>query len=309
MTALFRVLHMIRSVEDEVSQPHALMAREAFGRNQELLGNDKAGFLAMGVLSLISWVSSIALLSFLTFRFIFWQRYYKRPLAENQYVVLIYNLLLIDVQQATAFLICLHWASEGYVYHPSAACVLQGWWIQIGDPGSGLFVLAIAFHTAGVVLRGRQLEFRHFVMCVCALWAFIILLGLIPVGMFTKDTFVISEAGWVSVFCLVIKNKDLYTDKQLFAVLVESKVRNGASLGSLPLDFHFRIRNRRALWIPLHLPSSSDEAGFGSASTAPGKPETSEPCCDLHGYLPVGVSCAVSSSGSWSYGLCPTRRS
>ncbi|EYE97742.1 protein gprD [Aspergillus ruber CBS 135680] len=150
----------------------------------------------MGILALISWVSSFALLSFLTYRFIFWQRYYKRPLAENQYVVLIYNLLLVDLQQASAFLICLHWVTRDSVNFPSAACVLQGWWIQIADPGSGLFVLAIAVHTADVVLRGRQLPFKGFVACVCGLWAFIIMLGLIPVGMFTSNTFVVSEAGW-----------------------------------------------------------------------------------------------------------------
>lgn len=198
MASLIRVLHMIRSSSDDAAQSHSLMPRDSSQGGGELLGSDRSGFIAMGIIALISWVMSFGLLSFLTFRFVFWQRYYKRPLAENQYVVLIYNLLLVDLQQATAFLICLHWVTKGSVNFPSAACVLQGWWIQIGDPGSGLFVLAIAVHTADVVIRGRQLEFKHFVMCVCGLWAFIILLGLIPVGMFTSDTFVISEAGWVS---------------------------------------------------------------------------------------------------------------
>ncbi|RAH40214.1 protein gprD [Aspergillus brunneoviolaceus CBS 621.78] len=150
----------------------------------------------MGVVALCSFVASFGLLSFLTYRFIFWRQYYKRPLAQNQYVVLIYNLLLVDLQQATAFLLCLHWVSKGYVYYPSAPCVLQGWWIQTGDPGSGLFVLAIAMHTGAVVLRGRQLPFPIFVASVVGLWIFIIILGLIPVGLFGSETFVISEAGW-----------------------------------------------------------------------------------------------------------------
>lgn len=195
MAALLRVINLI-SREENALQPHQLMARSD-DHEVELLGSDKAGFIAMGVLALISWISSFGLLSFLTYRFIFWQRYYKRPLAENQYVVLIYNLLLVDLQQATAFLICLHWVTRGSVNFPSAACVLQGWWIQVADPGSGLFVLAIAIHTADVVLRGRQLPFKGFVACVCGLWAFIVMLGLIPVGMFTSETFVVSEAGWV----------------------------------------------------------------------------------------------------------------
>lgn len=199
MAALIRVLHMIRSSSssDDAAQPHSLMARQMRG-NVELLGKDKAGFTAMGTIALMSWVSTFSLLSFLTFRFVFWQRYYKRPLAENQYVVLIYNLLLVDLQQASAFLICLHWVTKGSVDFPSAACVLQGWWIQVADPGSGLFVLAIAIHTIHIVMRGRQLQFKHFVMCLCGLWAFIIMLGLIPVGLYGEDTFIISEAGWVS---------------------------------------------------------------------------------------------------------------
>lgn len=203
MAALLRVLKLI-SREENALKPHQLMTRS--DHEVELLGSDKAGFIAMGIIALVSWISSLALLSFLTYRFLFWQRYYKRPLAENQYVVLIYNLLLVDLQQASAFLICLHWATRDSVNFPSAACVLQGWWIQIADPGSGLFVLAIAVHTADVVLRGRQLPFKGFVACVCALWAFIIMLGLIPVGMFTSDTFVVSEAGWVRLSPLDLIN-------------------------------------------------------------------------------------------------------
>ncbi|KAK1147938.1 hypothetical protein N8T08_000454 [Aspergillus melleus] len=193
MVGLARMLHMFYSEDAGASH---IARREATSDSQSLNSSDRAGFIAVGVIAILSFVSTLGLLCFLSYRFIFWRKYYKRPLAENQYVVLIYNLLLVDVQQATAFLICLHWVSKGAVYYPSAACVLQGWWIQVADPGSGLFVLAIAMHTGAVVLRGRQLPFGIFVTCVVGLWAFIILLGLIPVGKFTSNTFVISEAGW-----------------------------------------------------------------------------------------------------------------
>ncbi|GKZ17671.1 hypothetical protein AbraIFM66951_009653 [Aspergillus brasiliensis] len=190
MLALLRLSRLLAS--DGAGQTH-LASRS---NTQLVEGSDRAGFIAMGVIALFSFISALGLLSFLTYRFIFWRKYYKRPLAENQYVVLIYNLLLVDLQQATAFLICLHWVAKGHVYYPSAPCVLQGWWIQTGDPGSGLFVLAIALHTCAVVLRGRQLPYPIFVASVVALWLFIIILGLIPVGMFGSETFVISEAGW-----------------------------------------------------------------------------------------------------------------
>lgn len=159
---------------------------------------DISGPVAMGTVGLCSFLASLSLLCFLTYRFIFWQRYYKRPLAENQYVLLIYNLLLADLQQATAFMVAYHWAAQRKVTHPSAACVIQGWFIQTADPGSGLWVLAIAVHTCAVVITGRQLQYRTFVCCIIGLWAFILLLGLIPVGLYTSETFVISESGWVS---------------------------------------------------------------------------------------------------------------
>ncbi|PYI07648.1 hypothetical protein BO78DRAFT_312490 [Aspergillus sclerotiicarbonarius CBS 121057] len=190
MFALLRMAHMLSS--DGAGKGH-LAGRSM---TEPVEGSDKAGFIAMGVIALFSFIAAFGLLSFLTYRMIFWRRYYKRPLSDNQYVVLIYNLLIVDIQQATAFLICLHWLAKGEVYYPSAPCVLQGWWIQTGDPGSGLFVLAIALHTGAVVLRGRQLPYPLFVASVVGLWIFIIILGLVPVGMFGAETFVISEAGW-----------------------------------------------------------------------------------------------------------------
>ncbi|GFF36288.1 hypothetical protein IFM51744_03076 [Aspergillus udagawae] len=198
MTSLVRTLLLLQSENGDkaylTARSHGVQPPTA--ADEPLTGSLRAGFIAIGAVALCSWIATFSLISFLTYRFIFWQHYYKRPLAQNQYVVLIYNLLLVDIQQATAFLLCLHWVARGGVNYPSAACVLQGWWIQTGDPGSGLFVLAIAIHTCSVVLRGRQLPFKTFVWCVVALWAFIILLGLIAVGLYGSRTFVISEAGW-----------------------------------------------------------------------------------------------------------------
>ena len=222
MITLIRMLHLLNS---EDVQTHLTKRQNA--TQEPLMGGDRAGFIAMGVVALCSFIASFCLLSFLTYRFIFWKHYYKRPLAANQYVVLIYNLLLIDIQQATAFLLCLHWVSRGYVYYPSAACVLQGWWIQIGDPGSGLFILAIAMHTGAVVLRGRQLPQQTFVCCVVGLWVFIIVLGVIPVGLFGSKTFVISEAGWVSCNLLTKAGTDgILTLLTLSAGLVPNTRQN-----------------------------------------------------------------------------------
>ncbi|KAL3473821.1 G protein-coupled glucose receptor regulating Gpa2-domain-containing protein [Aspergillus californicus] len=191
MYSLIRAWYLVQSNPDR-----NLVSRQTNDHYERINGPTKAGFAAMGVIAVFSLLASLSLFAFLTHRFIFWKRYYKHPLVHNQYVVLIYNLLIADIQQATAFMLCLHWVAQDAVYYPSAACVLQGWWIQIADPGSGLFVIAIAMHTGAVVLRGRQLPYRAFVACVIGLWTFIIVLGIIPVALYGSRTFVISEAGW-----------------------------------------------------------------------------------------------------------------
>ncbi|KAL2833521.1 G protein-coupled glucose receptor regulating Gpa2-domain-containing protein [Aspergillus pseudoustus] len=202
MAALIRTLTMLRNENNNPDGSyqhhyHHLLPRQGPPHYYEPLDSStKAGFIAMGICGLISFIATLSLFLFLTYRFIFWSRYYKRPLVQNQYVVLIYNLLLADLQQATAFLMCLNWVAKGGVYYPSAACVLQGWWIQIADPGSGMFIIAIAMHTCAVVLRGRQLPYWAFVACIVGLWMFILVLGFIPVGLYGSQTFVISEAGW-----------------------------------------------------------------------------------------------------------------
>lgn len=189
--------HVLRSLYAD-GHDDSLARRWEFRDESPVEGSERSLFTAMGVVALCSLGSTLGLLSFLTYRFIYWQRYYKSPLAHNQYVVLIYNLLLVDMQQAIAFVISLYWVSRGSVHFGEPACYLQGWWIQTGDPGSGLFVLSIALHTGAVVLRGRQLPFHIFVYCVIGLWTFILVLGFIPVGLYGKNVFVISEANWVS---------------------------------------------------------------------------------------------------------------
>ncbi|KAJ6014158.1 hypothetical protein N7540_008749 [Penicillium herquei] len=188
--------HFLRSLYADGGGGSLARREWEFHDEVALEGSDRSLFIAMGIIALCSLGSTLGLLSFLTYRFIFWHRYYKNSLAKNQYVVLIYNLLLVDMQQAIAFMISLYWASRGNVHFGEVACYLQGWWIQIGDPGSGLFVLSIALHTGFVVLRGRQLPFHIFVYCVIALWVFILIIGIIPIGLYGSEVFVVSEANW-----------------------------------------------------------------------------------------------------------------
>ena len=196
---MIMLTHALRSLYADRGDS-SLVRHWEFRDESPLEGSDRSLFTAMGVIALFSLGSTLSLLSFLTYRFIYWQRYHQHPLAENQYVVLIYNLLLVDSLQAIAFLINLYWVSRGSVHFGEPACYLQGWWIQTGDPGSGLFVLSIALHTGAVVLRGHQLPQNIFVSCVIGLWMFILVLGFIPIGLYGSEVFVISEANWVCIF-------------------------------------------------------------------------------------------------------------
>jgi hypothetical protein len=280
----------------------SIVRRWEFREESPVEGTNRSLFIAMGVIAILSLGSTFGLLSFLTHRFIYWQRYYKRPLAKNQYVVLIYNLLLVDLQQSIAFLISLHWAARGSTHFGETACYLQGWWIQTGDTGSGLFVLSIALHTSAVVLRGRQLPFNIFVYCVIALWIFILILGFIPVGLYGSKVFVITEANWVCTFTFLMLEQHSPKFKFDSLVLAEPEKPKRTTMGPLSLDFPFRVRYSRPLRDHVLLPPtpydpSEDAPAWTTRELAPPQPR-----CNLHGHLSPGLRGLVATTCGGSYG-------
>ncbi|KAJ5391933.1 hypothetical protein N7509_007423 [Penicillium cosmopolitanum] len=159
----------------------------------------RRGLIAISVMALLSFLATGTLLSFITYRLIFWKSSYSRYIGYNQYIILIYNLVLADFQQSLAFLICLRWIVTDQIKSGTAGCFLQGLWLQIGDPGSGLFVLAIAFHTFLLVVWGRKMSYKVFVTFVCGVWAFIALIVIIPLAMYGGDVYVPSGAWcWIN---------------------------------------------------------------------------------------------------------------
>ncbi|KAL3430519.1 hypothetical protein BDV09DRAFT_189213 [Aspergillus tetrazonus] len=123
-----------------------------------ITGSNKAGFIALGVCGLVSLLATSTLFLFLTYRFLFSSRHYAWPLWRNQYVVLIYNLLLVDMQQATAFMLCLYWAVKERIWYPSAAPVheherLWGHYIWIFLSEFGTIIL---YSTLTIYLRRRM---------------------------------------------------------------------------------------------------------------------------------------------------------
>ncbi|CAI7589274.1 unnamed protein product [Penicillium viridicatum] len=151
------------------------------------------------VMAFLSLIATSILLGFITYRLFFWRGNYTRYIGYNQYIVLIYNLVLADFQQSVAFIICLRWILRDKIESGTAACFLQGIWLQIGDPGSGLFVLAIAFHTFLLVVWGRKMSHKVFVSFVVGVWAFVALMVIIPLAMHGADVYVPAGAWcWIS---------------------------------------------------------------------------------------------------------------
>ncbi|KAJ5449973.1 uncharacterized protein N7458_006422 [Penicillium daleae] len=159
----------------------------------------RRGLIAVSVMAFLSFIATLTLLGFITYRLIFWRKNYQRYIGYNQYIILIYNLILADFQQALAFLICVKWIATDKIKSGTAACFLQGLWLQIGDPGSGLFVLAIAFHTFLLVVWGRKMSHKVFISFVVGVWGFIAIIVIIPLAMYGADVFVPSGAWcWIN---------------------------------------------------------------------------------------------------------------
>ncbi|KAH8698340.1 G protein-coupled glucose receptor regulating Gpa2-domain-containing protein, partial [Talaromyces proteolyticus] len=144
------------------------------------------GLIAVSTFALLSLVATLGMLLFMTCRLVFWRRFSTAYPGYNQYVILIYNLLIADLIQACAFSLNLYWVSNNKIDSPSAACFMQGLFIQLGDPGSGLFALAIAAHTFMQAVFGRQIEYRWFISGILSIWGFMIIMCIIPIASHLK---------------------------------------------------------------------------------------------------------------------------
>lgn len=81
-----------------------------------------------------------------------------------------FDLLLADFLQSLAFLIYIQCIHANKIESGTPACFLQGLLVQVGDPGSGLFLPAIVLHALLLVVWGyRQQRLPYW---VAANWKF-----------------------------------------------------------------------------------------------------------------------------------------
>jgi hypothetical protein len=138
-------------------------------------------------LGFISFFASVSLLFLLTYKLVSWQLRSKR---SNQFVILIFNLLWADIQQALAFLLNVEWLRLGSVEVTNPVCFAQGWLVSTGDLGSGIWCFVIGLHTFASIILDFRLKPRSFYICIFLLWAFILGVSSIGLGMYGQGIYV-----------------------------------------------------------------------------------------------------------------------
>lgn len=142
---------------------------------------------AVVALGFISFVASVTLLFILTYKLVSWHIKSKR---SNQFVILIFNLLWADIQQALAFLLNVEWLRLGSLQVENPICFAQGWLVSTGDLGSGVWCFAIGLHTFASVILDYRLKPKAFYGAIAAAWIFIIGVSSIGVGIHGQNLYV-----------------------------------------------------------------------------------------------------------------------
>jgi hypothetical protein len=148
---------------------------------------------------MLSLISVTALVVFITYRLVSWRSHYREYVGYNQYIILIYNLLLADLQQSIAFSISIHWLRLNKILAPTAPCFMQAWFMHLGDVASGFFVLAIAIHTWVSVVKSYKMPYKWFVVAILFIWLAALTLTVLGPAAFGSRFF--ARAGgwcWVS---------------------------------------------------------------------------------------------------------------
>ena len=155
----------------------------------------KHGLTAVTALGFLSFFLSTWLLLRLAYRLIRG----TNKTRTNQFVILIFNLILADVQQSVAFMLNVEWLRSNAIEAGTSSCWAQGWFVSTGDLSSGLFTLAIAIHSYADIVHDYRLGTRAFLAAIGSLWTFNYVLAIIGVALHPADVYVRAGAWcWVN---------------------------------------------------------------------------------------------------------------
>ncbi len=195
------------------------------------------GLLPVAIFAMTSLISVTILLVFITRRLLSWRQNHREHIGYNQYVILIFNLLLADLHQSIAFSMSFYWLQVNKISAPSAPCFFQAWFLHLGDLASGFFVLAIAIHTWLGIVKGFKLPYFWFVMSILFTWSLALFLTLLG-PLIHRDRFFARAGGW----CWV--SADFQTERLLLHYLWIFIVEFGTMAIYGHIFFHLRGRIR-----------------------------------------------------------------
>ena len=208
----------------------------------------RRGMIVLCTITLVSCITTLSLLGYLSYRFFTGRNQYGTPLHKNQYILLIYSLMLADFQLDLGFLLDVMWLDRGHIVAPSAGCRAQGWLVNVGDLGSGFFVFAIACHTFLTVVYGRKIGLKTVCWSIVSLWVLAVILTVIPIAMHPRDIFV-AQGSWVGPLNISY-SISIHVLAMLFPVLPltipktvlnQREIQHPSSLLPLYLGLHRRI--------------------------------------------------------------------
>ncbi|KAK3306857.1 G protein-coupled glucose receptor regulating Gpa2-domain-containing protein [Chaetomium strumarium] len=124
----------------------------------------------------------------------------RKKTYPNQFLVLVYNLLLADLHQAAAFLLNVVWVGDNGITVRTSACWAQGWLVSTGDLSSSLFITAIAVHTyLAVVWRYTPPQLAVYATII-GLWVFNYLMAVLGIAITDNGKvaggFYVRAAAW-----------------------------------------------------------------------------------------------------------------
>lgn len=153
------------------------------------------GLAAVSTLGFLSFSLSAMLLFRLAYKFARGTDKTRR----NQFLILIFNLILADFQQSIAFMLNVEWLYRDAIAVGTTTCWAQGWFVSTGDLSSGLFTLAIALHSYADIVHDFRLAHRVFMAVIASLWVFNYLLAIASVAIHPGDVFVRAGAWcWIN---------------------------------------------------------------------------------------------------------------
>lgn len=159
----------------------------------------KRGLVAVALLGLLSLISSCSLLGYLTSKFIRWWSRGQVAQGYNQFLVLIYNLIIADIQQSLAFSMVARWLITNKIDVETATCWAEGWFVSTGDLASGVWIFAIALHTFFATLKGCKISYPLFISVIICLWVFIYVMAIVGIAM-NRSNFYARAGAWVRHF-------------------------------------------------------------------------------------------------------------